>query len=70
MLYGRTGTGVYNSTDGGKSWQSLPHVAGNLFGLVADPNNASQVYLSMSYPTEVYHYDQTSQKWISLTPKP
>jgi len=69
MLYGRTGTAVYYSADGGKTWQALPHIAGNLFGLVADPNNASQVYLSMSYPTEVYHFDQASQKWISLTPK-
>jgi photosystem II stability/assembly factor-like uncharacterized protein len=69
MLYGRTGTGVYYSADGGKTWQPLPHVAGNLFGLVADPHNASQVYLSMSYPTEVYHFDQASQKWVSLTPK-
>jgi hypothetical protein len=69
MLYGRTGTGVYDSTNGGKTWQALPHIAGNLFGLVADPNNASQVYLSMSYPTQVYHFDRASQQWISLTPK-
>lgn len=69
MLYGRTGTGVYSSANGGKTWQALPHVAGNLFGLVADPANASQVYLSMSYPTQVYHFNQASQKWISLTPK-
>jgi hypothetical protein len=70
ILYGRTGTGVYRSTDGGTSWQVLPHVAGNLFGLAADPHHASQVYLTLSYPTEVYHFDQTSQTWTSLTPKP
>ncbi len=69
VLYGRTGTAVYRSTNGGKSWQALPHIAGNLFGLAADPKNASQVYLSMSYPTEVYHFDQASQQWTSLTPK-
>jgi hypothetical protein len=70
MLYGRTGTGVYRSTDGGTSWQVLPYVAGNLFGLAADPHQASQIYLTLSYPTEVYHFDQASQKWTSLTPKP
>jgi photosystem II stability/assembly factor-like uncharacterized protein len=69
VLYGRTGTAVYYSANGGQTWQALPHVAGNLFGLVADPHNASQVYLSMSYPTAVYHFDQASQQWISLTPK-
>jgi hypothetical protein len=69
MLYGRTGTAVYYSANGGKTWQALPHIAGNLFGLVADPHNASQVYLSMSYPTEVYRFDQASRQWISLTPK-
>jgi len=69
VLYGRTGTGVYRSTDGGTSWQILPHVAGNLFGLAADPHHASEVYLTLSYPTAVYHFDQASQTWISLTPK-
>ena len=68
MLSGRTGTGVYSSANGGKTWQTLPHVAGNLFGLAADPNNAAQVYLTLSYPTEVYHFDQASHTGTSLTP--
>ncbi len=70
VLYGRTGTSVYRSVDGGRSWRALPHIAGNLFGLEADPKNAEQVYLSLSYPTEVYHFEQAGQKWVSLTPKP
>ncbi|HEY7418913.1 MAG TPA: sialidase family protein [Ktedonobacteraceae bacterium] len=69
MLYGRTGTGVYHSTNGGKTWSQLPHIAGNLFGLAADPNDASQVYLSLSYPTEVYYYNAQQSQWQSLTPK-
>lgn len=68
QLYGRTGTAVYQSSNGGKTWNPLPHIKGNLFGLAADPNNGSQVYLSMSYPTELYHYDSSGQ-WQSLTPK-
>jgi hypothetical protein len=70
VLYGRTGTGVYRSVDGGTSWQALPHVAGNLFDLAADPHNASQVYLTLSYPTAVYHFEQASHTWTSLTPTP
>ncbi len=68
-LYGHTATAVYRSTDGGKTWSALPHIAGNLFGLAADPNNASQVYLSLSYPTAVYYYNAQQGKWESLTPK-
>jgi len=70
VLYGRTGTAIYHSTDGGHTWSALPPVKGNLFGLVADPHNASQVYLSLSYPTAVYRFDQASKAWSPLTPKP
>jgi photosystem II stability/assembly factor-like uncharacterized protein len=68
-LYGHTGAAVYHSIDGGKTWSPLPHIAGNLFGLAADPNDASQVYLSLSYPTAVYYYNAQQGKWASLTPK-
>jgi hypothetical protein len=69
VIYGRTGTAVYRSNDGGHSWKLLPVMKGNIFSLEADPNNASQVYLSLSYPAEVYYFKQTTQKWVSLTPK-
>lgn len=68
-LYGHTAAAVYHSIDGGKTWSPLPHIAGNLFGLAADPNDASQVYLSLSYPTAVYYYNAQQGKWASLTPK-
>ena len=68
-LYGHTAAAIYHSTDGGKTWSPLPHIAGNLFGLAADPNDASQVYLSLSYPTAVYYYNAQQGKWASLTPK-
>jgi len=69
VLYGTTGTGVYHSSDGGHTWSLLPHIKGNLFGLAADPTDASQVYLSLSYPTELYRFSQASSGWSSLTPK-
>lgn len=70
ILYAKTGTAIYRSSDGGRTWNTLPRVKGNLFSLAADPVEASQVYLSLSYPTEVYRFDQTHQGWTSLTPKP
>ncbi len=68
-LYAKTGTTIYRSTDGGRTWNVLPHVNGNLFSLQADPTNPGRVYLSLSYPTEVYRYDQAENTWASLTPK-
>lgn len=68
-IYGRTGTTVYRSSDGGKSWSPLPHIAGNLAYLAADPANATQVYLALSYPTAVYSFGQSGTSWSSLTPK-
>jgi photosystem II stability/assembly factor-like uncharacterized protein len=70
ILYGKTGTAIYRSTDGGHSWTALPRIKGNLFNVVADPNNPQQVYLSLSYPTEVSYFNQASNSWTSLTPKP
>lgn len=69
VVYGLTGTSVYRSTDGGHTWNALPHIAGNLGYLAADPTNASIVYLCLSYPTQVYRFNQSSAIWSSLTPK-
>ena len=69
VLYGKTGTGIYRSGDGGHSWKALPPIKGNLTNLAVDPENASLLYLAISYPTEVYRYNQTSSAWSSLTPK-
>ncbi len=69
VLYGKTGTAVYRSDDGGKTWNTLPHISGNLAVLSADPLNALSVYLSLSYPTEMYHFSQNSKEWLSLTPQ-
>ena len=69
VIYGRTASGVYRSTDGGHTWNALPAIKGNLGNLVVDPTNPLQVYLSLSYPTTIYHFDQGSAKWVSLTPK-
>lgn len=69
ILYGKTATAIYRSTDGGHSWTALPHIQGNLFNVVADPNNAQQVFLSLSYPTGVSYFNQASNSWTSLTPK-
>jgi hypothetical protein len=69
VLYGHTGTAVYRSSDGGRTWSSLPHISGNLANLSVDPTNASILYLSLSYPTAVYRFTQTDATWSSLTPK-
>jgi heme/copper-type cytochrome/quinol oxidase subunit 2 len=40
--------------------------------LAADPTNPALLYLALSYPTEVYRYDQdngNSKPWTSLTPQ-
>lgn len=68
-LYGKTGTALYRSQDGGKSWDKLPALQGNYFNVVANPTQAGQVYISLSYPVAVYRFDQGSQHWTSLTPK-
>jgi len=69
VIYGKTGTSVYRSDDGGHSWNTLPHISGNLAVLTADPLNALSVYLSLSYPTELYRFSQGSKDWLSLTPQ-
>ncbi len=69
ILYGRTGTAIYRSSDGGHTWKMLPRIQGNIFSLAADPNNESQVYLSLSYPVEVYRFNQMRGAWSSLTPQ-
>jgi hypothetical protein len=69
VLYGKTGTSVYRSDDGGHSWNMLPHISGNLAVVTADPMNALSVYLSLSYPTALYHFSQDNKVWLSLTPQ-
>lgn len=68
VLYGKTGLAVYRSSDGGRTWQALPHISGNLAVLAVDPANPSQVFLSLSYPTAVYVLRSSASSWLSLTP--
>src|SRR5216683_2831595 len=68
VVYGKTGTSTYRSNDGGHSWNALPHISGNLAVLAVDPTNAADVFLSLSYPTELYRLNQNSSGWLSLTP--
>jgi photosystem II stability/assembly factor-like uncharacterized protein len=69
LLYGKTGQAIYKSTDGGHSWQALPATKGNLQDLAADPSHPGRLYLSLSYPVEVYRFSQSDGKWSALTPK-
>ncbi|GAC1392672.1 MAG: hypothetical protein NVS4B11_35670 [Ktedonobacteraceae bacterium] len=68
-IYSHDATTIYHSTDGGKTWHTLPKIKGTLAFMAADADSASKVYLSISYPTEVYSLDQSSTTWLSLTPK-
>ncbi len=69
MIYGKTASGIYRSTDGGHTWSLIPSIKGTLGNLAVNPTNPSQLYLSLSYPTEVYRFDQGSATWSSLTPR-
>ncbi len=75
LLYGKTSSTIFRSTDGGHSWNALPPPTGShgsLYALAADPTNSALLYLGLSYPTEVYRYNQDSEnsgQWTSLTPK-
>jgi photosystem II stability/assembly factor-like uncharacterized protein len=68
VLYGKTGLATYRSGDGGRTWNVLPPVKGNLAVLMVDPDNASHLYLSLSYPTAVYQLGSGGAVWQSLTP--
>ncbi len=73
LVYGKTSSTIFHSTDGGHTWNALPSPTGDkgsLYALVADPTNSAVLYLGLSYPAEVYRYDQGSSKlWTSLTPQ-
>lgn len=69
IVYGKTGLAVYRSADGGHTWNALPHISGNLAEMAVNPDDASQLYLSLSYPTAVYDFNQNNTAWQSLTPK-
>ncbi|HJT56462.1 MAG TPA: sialidase family protein [Ktedonobacteraceae bacterium] len=68
VIYGKTGLTIYRSEDGGRTWNPLPHINGNLAVLAADPDSASMVYLSLSYPTAMYRLNSDGKGWASLTP--
>jgi hypothetical protein len=69
LLYGKTGTNIYRSSDGGRSWTALPHLSGGTFSvLVVVPNDPSEIYASLSYPTEMYRLNAAGSGWTSLTP--
>jgi photosystem II stability/assembly factor-like uncharacterized protein len=75
-LYGRTGNSIYQSRDGGKTWQPLPPLpqqqsatVGRLEYFTPDPTNANILYLMLSYPCGVVRYDQSKGEWTSLTPR-
>ena len=50
-------------------WRTLPHIGSNLAVLVVGPTNATEVYFSLSYPTELYRLNQSGTGWTSPTPQ-
>jgi photosystem II stability/assembly factor-like uncharacterized protein len=69
ILYGKTGQALYRSTNGGHSWTTLPPIKGNLQDLAPDKHTSALLYLSLSYPMQVYRFNQDNGQWTSLTPK-
>ncbi|GAC1397586.1 MAG: hypothetical protein NVSMB49_03610 [Ktedonobacteraceae bacterium] len=75
VLYSHTYLHIIRSSDGGKTWSDLPTLksnnsnAGSYSNVAVDADNAAKVFLSISYPTEVYSLDLGSTTWVSLTPK-
>ena len=69
ILYGETGTSLYRSSDGGNSWTALPHLSGGTYSALAVvPDNPSEIYASLSYPTAMYRLNASGTGWTSLTP--
>lgn len=68
ILYGKTGTNIYRSSDGGHTWTALPHLNGTFAVLAAVPDEPSEIYLSLSYPTGMYRLNLAGTGWTSLTP--
>jgi len=75
VLYSHSYLHITRSSDGGKTWTDLPALksnssnAGSYSNVAVDPENGATVYLSISYPTEVYSLNLGSTTWLSLTPK-
>lgn len=69
LLYGKTGTNLYRSSDGGHSWTALPHLSGGTYSVLAIvPGDPSEIYASLSYPTTMYRLNAAGTGWTSLTP--
>lgn len=68
IVYGKTGTSIFRSDDGAKTWEALPSIQGNFANLAIDAADPSLLYLSLSYPTAIQRYDNSSKEWSSLTP--
>ncbi len=75
VIYSHSYIHITRSSDGGKTWSDLPTLksnnssAGSYSNIAVDADNVSKVYLSISYPTEVYSLEQGNATWLSLTPK-
>ncbi len=75
VLYSHSYLHITRSSDGGKTWTDLPALkttnssAGSYSNVAVDANNGATVYLSISYPTEVYSLNLGGTTWLSLTPK-
>lgn len=67
-VYARTGTDVYTSTDGGKSWKRAAGTPRHPEYLSADPANTAALYVGMSYPVGVQATGDGGAHWRPLLP--
>ncbi|HEX6818077.1 MAG TPA: hypothetical protein VF120_06840 [Ktedonobacterales bacterium] len=67
-VYALTGTAVFSSTDGGRTWKQSAATSQHPSTLAVDPANASVVYVSMSYPLGVEKSSDGGASWRQILP--
>jgi photosystem II stability/assembly factor-like uncharacterized protein len=67
-VYGLTGTTIYASTDGGKTWRIAAATSQHPGVLAADPDNSTTAYVGLSYPLGVEVTTNAGRTWQQVLP--
>jgi photosystem II stability/assembly factor-like uncharacterized protein len=70
LLFGLSGSTLYETSDGGQHWQDVKIPASRLFfaSLSVEPGNSQQIYLGNSYPVTIYASSDGGQRWSQIAP--